>query len=85
MNKPILVNNQQEWERLAPVLEKQGYPMPHGFSYSDTPTLPTVVRLGAISWSGTDVHEWARPKDEKLISVDVYLLQPNWEAKYKAL
>lgn len=30
MNKPILVQNNEEWLRLAPVLEKQGYVWSHG-------------------------------------------------------
>ena len=91
--KPILVRNNDEWSRLAPVLEKLGYPMPHGFTYNDTPNLPTVVRLGAISWNKTEVYEWARDEGEVLQTVDEYLqanpleidgFKPDYKALYEA-
>ena len=80
--KPILVKNQSEWERLAPVLEALGVTMPQGFNYSEhVPQLPTVIRLrpNAMSWCATDVNDWARPQDETLQTVNEYLQvqEPN--------
>ena len=74
--KPILVKNQSEWNRLAPVLEALGVTMPQGFNYSEhVPQLPTVIRLrpNTMSWCATDVNDWARPQGETLQTVDEYL------------
>lgn len=95
-DKPILVNNQQEWERLAPVLDKQGYNWHHPLFQLPQPSFGmrqcfnestrVVIYLNeCLQWSPLPLHD-SRPTQ----TVDEYLSQQeakteNWEAKYKAL
>jgi hypothetical protein len=71
MNKPILVKNQSEWERLAPVLEALGY------VWANTRKIPTEFAIHYypyyISLHGSKELTWRQQEKEPIQSVDEYL------------
>lgn len=72
--KPILVNNEAEWQRIAPVLEDKGYYMPEAMEKIPTawvlPFLPVIIKLSApfIDWYATNEYEGETQTVDKYLS-----------------